>query len=67
MRAPVDAGVGVIRSELAIETQAGGELPLFGDHKPTTNPPFVHPEDHKSDPTSGAVLAALKKTWSIAG
>lgn len=69
MRALVAAGVGVglIRRELALEAQAAGELILFGDHKATTNLAFVYPEGRGDDPTIRAILAALRKTWSLEG
>jgi DNA-binding transcriptional LysR family regulator len=67
MRALVAAGVGVglIRTELALEAQAAGEVILFGDHKTTTNLAFAYPEDRGDDPTIRAVLAALRKVWHL--
>ena len=58
-------GVALIREDLALEKQAGGEVCLWSDTRLVTPLWFIHLRERESDPLIQALLALQRDVWGL--
>ncbi|MGN5477543.1 substrate-binding domain-containing protein [Cupriavidus basilensis] len=56
-------GIGLLREDLALAAQSGGELVFVGDYGANTNLALIYPEERENDPAIRTVCEALRTLW----